>query len=311
MLEAELGNLVIGVDATPEAAEATVKLVLADGLLTSLLRNASDTQPILKATKDQPLLMLSGQFDPAAYLKVLDLMMRLEGDDPAEMREEMKEALGFEFDKVVGALTGEAAWAVTGDISAVMKADDPQSQLGGAVIFGLKDVEVIKALVAAIAARKEAGELVKWDADKATLTVTIPKFKEVQVTFSGDRVIASTDMGVAERIAGGNPKLKALLERKDLAAVGMMQQSFAGMWLMVGRSAPMPDRLPDNPTAEMKAKAEELAKLEAEIAPLRASVEEARMKPACGPAGRRSTRTASPRRSATTRRASPRASSRR
>lgn len=286
----ELSTLVVGLDVGDIAAEATVKMALAEGgVLKGLLKNAGDLQPILKATKDQPLFVLSGQVDPQAYLALLEKAMAADGDSLAEVREGLAKGMGIDLDKdIVGALTGEFGFALTGDAVTIMKAANPEKEMGGAVVIGLKSDAGIKALIGKLAAQEGAANFLKWDEAAGVLTVTLPEQRPIQVTFAGNRLIASTDLDTAARLAGGesfvagvaNPKLKAMYERKDLAALMTLSQTFLGGWTLAGgkRSAYAPP-MPADASPELKAKYEAITKLDAEIQPLRAASEEARMKP--------------------------------
>jgi|GEM_PF-3959542 len=288
---AEVSVLTIGLDISEVAAEATLHMPLADGgMLKGLLKNASDMQPILKATKTEPLVALSFQVDPAAYLGLIEKAMATDGESLAEVRTMLTEKLGVDLDKdIIGALSGELGFALTGDAATLMKSKEPAAELGGALVIGLKSDAGLKAIVAKVAAQEGASTFLKWDEATSTLNVTIPEQKPVQVVFTGNRMIASTDLDTAARLAGSetfvagvtNPKLKALLERKDLAALMTLSQSFVGGWMLLGATSRngFTPPMPDNATAQVQAKYEEIAKLDAEIQPLRAAVEEARMKP--------------------------------
>lgn len=285
----ELSTLAIGLDLSPDAAEASVRLPLAaDGKLRGLLRNASDLQPILRAGKEQPLLLLSGQIDPQAYLSLMEKMMAAEGDDLSEARAALKETFGIDLDAdIVGALSGEIGFALTGDVSKLLTAADPRKELGGALVLGLKSAAGLKGLAARLASQEGIRELATWDEATTSLTLDLPEGPKVQLVFEGNRLVASTDLETAKRLAGGegfvsslaNTKLKALLERKDLAALFAMPQSFIGAWMFAMRGGSWTPELPADASAEAKAKLAELHELDAEIAPLRASVEAARMKP--------------------------------
>lgn len=287
----ELSVLAAGLDIGDISAEATVRLPLRDGgMLKGLLKNAGDMQPILKATKVEPLFALSGQVDPTAYLALIEKAMAADGDSLAEVRAMLSGKLGIDLDKdIIGALSGEIGFALTGDAATIMKAKEPQKELGGALVIGLKSDAGLKAIVAKVAAQEGASEFLKWDEATSTLNVTLPQQKPVQVVFANNRLIASTDLETAARFAGSetfvagitNAKLKALLERKDLAALMTLSQSFMGGWMILGASGRngFAPPMPENATAEIKAKYDEIAKLDAEIQPLRAASEEARMKP--------------------------------
>jgi len=286
----ELSVLAAGLDVGDTFAEATVKLPLAEGgMLKGLMRNAGDMQSILKATKNEPLMVSSGQVDPQAFLALIEKAMAADGESLAEVREQLSKGLGIDLDKdVVAAFSGELGFALTGDIATLMKSKDPTRELGGAIVIGLKPDTGMKAIVAKLAAQEGAGNFVKWDEAAGVLTVTLPEQRPIQVAFSDNRLIASTDLDTASRLAGNetfvaaiaNPKLKALLERKDLAALFTMSPSFMGGWMLASgqRSSYLPP-MPENASAEVRGKFEAVAKLEAEIQPLRAASEEAQMKP--------------------------------
>jgi len=288
-LVGELSTLAIGLDLSPDAAEATVRLPLASGgTLRGLLRNASDVQPILAATKDQPLFLLSGQVDPQAYLALIEKMMAAEGDDLSEARAALKETFAIDLDAdVLAALSGEMGFALTGDVSRLLKASDPRTELGGAFVLGLKSDAGLKALAARLSAQEGIKEMATWDEATSSLTLALPDDLKVQIVFEGNRLVASTDLETAKRLASGggfvstvgNAKLEALFGRKDLAALFAMPHSFLGAWMFAMRGGSWTPELPADASAEAKAKLAELVALDAEIAPLRAAVEEARMKP--------------------------------
>lgn len=285
---AELSTLVVGFDVGETSVEASVRLPLTPGgMLAGLFKNASDAQPILKLTKDQPLLLLSGQVDPAQYLKLAEKVMAADGVELAEVRAGLKE-FGVDLDEVVGALSGELGFALTGDMATIIASGNPQKELGGALIVGLKSDAPLKALLAKLATQQGVSELAKWDEATGTLTVTLPEQKPITVVFANNRLVATTDADVVARLAGSdsfvasltNPKLKALFERKDLAGLFAMPQTFSAGWLVAksGYDRFTPP-MPEDANAETKAKYEQIAKLDAEILPLRAKVEEQQMKP--------------------------------
>ncbi len=284
----ELSTFVVGFDVAESSVEAHMRLPLTQGgMLSGLFKNASEMQPVLKLTKDQPLFALSGQIDPAQYMKLFEKVLAADGVELAEVRAGMKE-FGVDLDEVVGTLSGELGLALTGDMATIMASANPQNEMGGAFILGLKSDASIKALIGKLAAQQGVGEFAKWDEATSTLTLTPPGQKPVQVVFANNRLIATTDLDAVTRLAGSdsfvaslaNPKLKALLERKDLAGLFAMPQSFGAVWLMgKGNYARFTPPMPEGASAEVKAKYEQLAKLDAEIAPLRAKVEEQQMKP--------------------------------
>ena len=286
----ELSTLSLGLDFSADAVLAQIRLPLAaGGMLRGLLKTGSEVQPILRATTNQPLLLVGGQVDPAACLAMLEKVMATDGEDLAEMKGELKQRLGIDLDNdILGALTGEIGFALTGDIAKLLSAEDPRSELGGAFLLGLKSDAGLKAIAKKVASQEGVDKFLKWDEATSALTVSVTGEKTFQVTFADNRLIASTELTTATHLSGGatfvsglaNAKLKALLERKDLAAVFAMQQAFAGAWLTGGAKghAFLPE-LPATASREAKAKLDELKKLDAEIAPLREAIEQARMKP--------------------------------
>lgn len=285
----ELSTMAVGLDISERAAEATVKFGLsADGRLKKMVRNASDVQPLLKALDDEPLVLLSGQVDPKAYFALIEQAMATEGDDFAEMQEELEKELGIDLEKdVIGALTGEFGFALTGDVAELLAADDPESKLGGILLLGIQSDTALKALITTVTKMPGIGAVLKWDEAAGTLDINMPGRQAIRVSITDKRLVASTDPGALARLSGAetfagkiaNAKLKTLLERKDLAGLFTMQQRFVMTWMMA-RMAPGDEiALPPDASAELKAKHAELVKIEAEIKPLRAKVEEAEMKP--------------------------------
>lgn len=288
-----LSTLTVGFDLSDDGVEAQVRLPVAPGgELLGLMRNATEPQLLLKALKGEPLFLVSAQLEPQRFVALFEKMMEADGDgdDLAQAKAQLKDKLGVDVDQdVIAQLTGEVGFALTGDVATLMKSKDPRQAMGGTFILGLKSEDGLKALVAKLAGMEGIGQVAKWDAATSTLSLTLPDMPPATLVFAGNRLVVSSDPETGARLAAGtsiagsvaNPKLKALLERNDLAGLMLLKQSFIASWLYAsfggdGWEPPVP---PNEPPA-MKAKREELAKLKAEIATLRAQVEEARMKPA-------------------------------
>lgn len=288
-----LSTATIGFDLSDDGLEAQVRLPVAPGgELVAFMRNASEPQLILKALGGAPLFLVSAQVEPQRFLALFEKMVAADGDadDFAEAKAQMKKELGFDLEQdVIAQLTGEIGFALTGDVATLMTAKDPRAAMGGTFVVGLKSEDGLKAIVSKLASLEGVSQFAKWDAATSTLSLSVPGMAPATLVFAGNRLIVSSDPETGARLAAGtsiagtvaNPKLKALLERKDLAGLMLLKQSFIATWLYAsfGGDGWEPPARPGEPAA-MKAKRAELAKLKEEIATLRTQVEQARMKPA-------------------------------
>lgn len=289
----ELSTIAVGLDLRPDGIEAKARVALAEGgKLRGILKNATTALPFLATTKSQPLLALGGQLDVPTYLGIFEQMLAADGDEGlAEARQGLKDQLGLDLDKdILAAFSGEVGFSLTGTLAEMVVAKDPRESLGGTLVLGLKDaatVDALAAILAKVATLPGAAEALKWDAEKKTLTATGLVGTPVTIGFVEGRLVASTDPAAGDNLKAAqgwgesvsNAGLKALVGRTDLAGFFAIRQAFIGAWLFLAGGRDYRPDVPDDASAEVKAKLAELEALDAKIQPLRAKVESARMAP--------------------------------
>lgn len=289
----ELSTVAVGLDLRPDGVEAKARVALAEGgKLRGILKNGSGVLPFLATTKSQPLMAFGGQLDIPTYLGIFEQMLAAEGDEGlAEARKGLKEQLGLDLDKdLLGAFSGEFGFSLTGTLAEMVAAKDPRQSLGGTLVLGLKDaatVDTLAGILAKVAALPGAEEALKWDAEKKTLTATGMTGSPITVGFVEGRLVASTDPAAGDNLKAGqgwgesvsNAGLKALVGRTDLAGFFAVRQAFIGAWLFLAGGGDYRPELPQDASAEVKAKLAELEALDAKIKPLRNKVESERMAP--------------------------------
>ncbi len=290
-LTSGMSQVVAGLDFSPDGVDVDIRAPLAAGaVLTNLLKASDGIVPIMKVAGSTPLFSIGGKVDVAAAVELLALMLATEGGDMAELRTELKSQFGVDLDTdILANLGGDIGFALTGDLAEILRSGDPATVMGGTFILGLKNPDALKAAFAKLAAVPGMNELGTWDPATSSFSGKLPEGRSFVLSISGSWLVASTDPEAKGRMEGqasfldtlGNPVLKSRLSKPGLGAYMQFQQGFVGGWLFMaagGRSSYSEPEAPNEPEEKKKIR-QELAKLQAEIVPLRAKVEEARMKP--------------------------------
>lgn len=263
------GTLTIAATIKDDAIEATGHMDVGEGSpIAKLIQPAGKVIPAVALVDSVPAFLFAGKLDWKTYLDLAKLVLASEGDDFDEGANELREATGIDLEKdVLGKLSGEIGIVATGDVAEALRSGKGPSALGGAAYIGFTDAELPKRLLglAATALHQDKG-----GAAPETLRVPLDG-RALFIRVVGLYVVATTDEATFARFAKldgagampgllGNDRLKALVERTDLGALMLIDQTLAaGMVFMGGSrsewSEPRPADLP-------KAKAAKWAEME-------------------------------------------------
>ncbi|MCC6622863.1 MAG: DUF3352 domain-containing protein [Deltaproteobacteria bacterium] len=279
MVLGDLRGLAFGLDLTAESVEASMRLPLPEGaLLKKLLANTTGVFPIVKATTEMPLFLAAARIDLPGYMSIIDKMMAADGVSLDEVKGQMKEFVGVDLDKdVLSLFNGEMGIAVLGDIQAMMASDDaPWSKLGGGLTIGLANPDGMKAMMARLGGMKQLERVVRFDAATGAMTVPLPIDMTLTIQVAGSHLVVSTTPALAERIASGdaagsftagltNARLKALVDRPELAGLVLMPQTLGAGWLMVAKGSDYRPSFPPPSDPALTPKYDEYMKLRREL----------------------------------------------
>lgn len=286
-----MSALAAGADFGPEGIDVSLRVPLAaNSTLGALMVANPDIIQALKVSAEPPLLVAGGRLDAKRFMQIFEMMLAAEGAELDELRGHLKEAFAIDFDADLAAqLSGEVAFAITGNLREAFKSDDPSRTLGGTLALGVTNPEAARAVLARLGGLEVVKEIGSFDAESGVLTIRLPEGRDLAIAVSGNWFVIATDASVGARLGAGetfldrvkNAKLRSRLGEKGLSTMYSMQLGFVLGWLFVGGTSRGPwggDAVEGEPEDKQKIRAE-LQALEAEIAPLRAKVEEARMRP--------------------------------
>ncbi len=275
-------GLALGLDAAPDGFVLRMRPAFGDGA----------TLPGLFGAAEGPLLAMQ-VIEPAALARVgmkldlkaaADALARLLGHDggdaPGADIAALAKVLGVDFaNGLLPAMTGDIGLTISGDLTALFGAEDPEEVLGLTVVAGVSDVKAVEATMEAIAkkAKAEGAPGVKWS--KGTRTLTIPtgdrrEAPQLTARVEGGALIVSTFPKA--RISAGQathatPKVRQVCEASGLSAAGFFELALPMAFERGGRPRAFEDVRATTPqdSPERKAKQKELAKLMAEADALR------------------------------------------
>jgi len=262
-----------------------------DSLLTKVIKPFKGMAATVKGADKSPMFLIHTATAKDAFMELMAMAAKADGDDLNEGKAELKKALGIDFDKDVLAAVGEEAGFVIHLDTAKMADTEAakRAQLfDGALVLKLADEAKAKELAKKVFGMKEAQPMVKADEAAGVWTVTVPMFKPVHVTIKGGWLTVATDKEFHARAGGDGAKsfamatknaaLKEVVGVKDAATVFALDQSLM-YYLLVGNSARDWDPpMPEKPTAEQQKTIDEYKKVKAEVDKLRKARDAKQMK---------------------------------
>jgi hypothetical protein len=177
-------------------------LIPSPSLLRRMFLAPEHESPLLTALGEPPVFALDGRVDLQVLLEAVELIARAEGQTLDTLNREIKVETGV--DVVLGViptLTGEGGIMLTETRKPdVKKLGEVQKSLGLAGHAGLKDPEAMRRLLDGIARDKLlAGALARSKRGDGWV-LSVPKWREVELSIVGDRLVVATDSKLAGRI---------------------------------------------------------------------------------------------------------------
>jgi len=206
-----IGALVFTGDVTPTRIDAQARMLMPhSGILRDIFVPSQTQSPLVTALDEPSLFMLDGQLDVQKFLRLLDSMAKADGESLDEIDQKMRQEIGLSMlTTVVPTLDGRAGIAITRSQPAnPKKFDDLPKTLGAALHFGLKDPEGMRKLLDDLARNPAAAKLFKRR--KTGWELELPDWRNVVIDVVGDRLIVSTDKGVAARVRDAKSGKQAL-----------------------------------------------------------------------------------------------------
>lgn len=248
------GRSVWTVSAKPGGLVGEGQLELgADAMVMKTVRNHPGSPALPKALSGRPVVLMTAASDPAELISMFDLFLQTEGASWAEATAEVKKEMGIDIDAELRPLvTGTAGFAVTMD-GKLSGSEKDREKIGMAIDIELADAAKASALldragkrvIEELKKRKSKELSIKKDKGGAWV-LTFPKWRAVHVSIAGHHLVASTDPGLAKRLAEGKAGDAGEHSVKSaLAAASLSGAAFGGLfdaelfgWLMFGFSSP-------------------------------------------------------------------------
>ena len=233
-----------------ELGEASLKMkaytaVAEDSLVADMVEDGGGIPEFIGALSGKPLYLVSASINPKAYLQLIEQVIAAEGVDPAEMRVGLKAFTGLDLDEdIIGLLSGDWAFAVTGDLSGDLDEKKLLNALGGAALLSVTDEARAKEVIGKLAANELLKPLLSENKELGGYTFVVPEWKPVYIKVAGKYLGVSTDAAFFARVEKGengdflasvkNPELKALLTAEGKGATSMMDIGVFGLMFIAG-----------------------------------------------------------------------------
>lgn len=260
--------------------------------LRPLLKASKGTPTIVRITKDRPLQLVHISLDPKAVFRAVRKVASKAGAPFDEALSALKEATGFDPEALDKLITGEAAIAVTGDLTnlddASVRQDDLLiSRIGGTALIGIVDEARIKALIETVLTLAPKRMRERVTGGNGTWRVDVEDFKPVTVTLGNGYLAIGTDAAAVEALSAGDraftgglegERLKAVLGAEDVAVLAAVD---VGTWmnLLVGthsaESRPSDEMMTPASDPEVEAKRAEWLAKRKELHELRKTLDDA------------------------------------
>lgn len=224
-------------------------LIPGEGLLTRVLLPMDVESPLLSALDQPPLMGIDGRVDMQVFLQLVELLARTDGENLQELNAQMRTASGIDvLVDVVPLLTGTGGFMLTQQQEPdVKRMYDADKNFGLAAYVGVSDPERLRKLIDGLLRSKRMPELSRQTRGDGWV-VSVPDWHDVVLTLVGDRLVASTDTKLADRIRDARPgaEAKALADpehpmrgRAPTPALRMYQR---WLWLVASEPYESPKR---------------------------------------------------------------------
>jgi len=236
-----------------ELGKASLKMkaftsVAEDSLVADMVKDGGGIPEFIPALSGKPLYLVSASIDPKAYMQLIEQVIAAEGVEAAEMRVGFKAFTGLDLDKdLIGLLSGDWAFAVTGDLAGNLDEKALLNALGGAALLGVVDVARAKEVLGKLADNEMLKPLLHENKELGGYTFVVPEWKPVFIKVTGKYLGVSTDAAFFTRVEKGekgdfmdsvtNPELKALLSAEGKGATSMMDIGVFGLMFIAGKSS--------------------------------------------------------------------------
>jgi hypothetical protein len=181
-------------------------LIPGEGLLARMFVPMDVESPLLSAVDQPPLTVVDGRVDMQSFLQLVELLARTEGEELQDINAQGRDAMGVDLlADVIPLLTGTGGVMVTQMQELDVKhMYDGEKNFGLAAYVGVSDPERVRKLLDGLLRSKRVPELSR-QARGDGWVVAVPDWHDVVLTLVGDRLVASTDPKLAERIRDARP----------------------------------------------------------------------------------------------------------
>jgi hypothetical protein len=185
-------------------------LIPGDGLLARLFVPMDVESPLLRALDQPPMVALEGRADMQVLLQLVEVLVRADGENLQEVNTQVRDATGIDMlVDVLPLLTGTGGFVLTQmhepDIKHMY---DAEKNLGLAAYVGVTDPDKLRKLFDVLLRSKRMPELSRAKRGDGWV-LAVPEWHEVSLTLVGDRLVASTDSKLADRIRDARPGAQA------------------------------------------------------------------------------------------------------
>lgn len=180
------------------------------GLLGRLFVPVSSESPLLRAVDERPLVAIDGQIDVQAALELAELLARADGENLSTANDMLRMLTGVDvIGQVLPTLSGRAGLMITQQHPPdPRKLGEVERSFGLAAYVELSDADALRQLIDGVARGKMVPGLGRGKRGDGWL-IELPKWHNVHVDIVGNRLIASTDAKLAERIRDAKPGRQA------------------------------------------------------------------------------------------------------
>lgn len=220
------------------------------------VRNAPGPSPVLTALGERPVMLAGGSLDVVAAKAMFDDLLRAGGEDPAKAYAQLKAETSIDFERdLVPLLAGTGGIAMTVS-DGLLRGDykDSGQEMGFAAAVAVNSPQRAQALVDAAVVRIPRAKLGR-ERRTGAYTLEMPDYRVVYVAVVASHIVATTDLGVIQRMSTGSqgalakvlaPAAVPLVTARDVAGQGMVDL-FYPVFMFFGRRYPAPPMMQEEP----------------------------------------------------------------
>jgi hypothetical protein len=185
-------------------------LIPGDGLLARVFVPMDVESPLLRALDQPPMVAVDGRADMQVLLQLFELVLRADGENLQDANTKTRDATGIDMlVDVLPLLTGTGGFVLTQTHEPDVKnMYDAEKNLGLAAYIGVTDPDKVRKLLDGLLRSKRVPELGRQKRGDGWV-LALPDWHDVSLTLVGDRLIASTDSKLADRIRDARPGAQA------------------------------------------------------------------------------------------------------